>query len=942
MSAKPFSRNRRQFSLTWRVIALSSLLLILLVSLFTWVGHNNLSQQFQDGRMQHHARQQREIHLALRRSEENLRQLAGLAAASPQLGPSLQAGDAEALQTALDPQWPTLQLDAGVDEILVFDTHGRLQASWGESQANNHRPVQAWVDRVMRTEMPLTTLRCASSCRQYAAVPVLVEGRSVGLVILSRSLADVIRQAKSVSGSEIALLVTGSHEPGDASDARYLDAWNGRLLALTEQDRGPALLRQAAGQVTLSQLTDRPLKLRHEQRILELTAARMEEDRDRRSTGYFLLISDITSQIHAIDRNTRTLLVGGVVGWLAAELLLLFILLGPMARLRRVAGVLPALARGGFDDARRAIPDKASRLPDEIDILEDTTLELSRQLELLEEEVQARGEQLAERVDELAQERDFVGSLLDTARVFIIAQDGAGRISLVNAYALNVLEVDEDMLIGRRFDDIFTLPGHSPVASAREAEQEERSLLTPEGRVHTIVWYHAPLPNGGDRSLARISVGLDITDRKAAEGRLTWLAERDPLTELYNRRYFQEAIQHALDEGGRGAVLLLDLDQFKDVNELSGHHAGDRLLREIAQILQFQLGHRGIIARLGGDEFALLLRHADADQAIGTAQQCNQLLEGLNFTAGGRRHRAVASIGIAQYPTHGDTPADLMASADVAMYKAKEGGPQRWHLLSTLESAKDELQERVYWVERLRKALQEDGFALVAQPIVRLADRDVKHYEVLVRMKDEDGSLVSPAHFIPVAERNGMIVQLDRWVLHHSLKALRKLQKRGISLAVNLSGQSLHDKGLEQFLADELASSGADPHHLILEITETAAVTDFATARGVLQAMRNLGCRTALDDFGVGFSSFHYLGQLPVDYIKIDGSFIRGLDMNTDNRVIVKAIADIAAGFGKQAIAEFVDQETLVGLLGSYGIAYGQGFHLGKPRPIEEIFDLEP
>ncbi|MDR5865317.1 bifunctional diguanylate cyclase/phosphodiesterase [Halomonas koreensis] len=936
MTAPPSFRTRRSLSLTWRVIALSSLLLLVLVSLFTWIGHQNLTRQFEQSRMQHHARQQREIDLALRRSEETLRQLATLAAASPRLGPSLQAADAEGIRDALRPQWPSLQLDAGVDEILVLDAQGRTLAGWGEGQSDNHRPLEAWTDRVMSTEMPVTTLRCAAGCRQYAAVPVLVEGASVGLVVLSRSLADVIRQARSVSGSEIALIVSDRPAEGAEPDARRLDDWQGRVLALTRQADGPALLREAAHRTSLEALTEGPLRLRHAGRLEELTAARLEEDRDRRGTGYFLLISDITEQVRAIDQDTRLLLGAGVSGWLAAELLLLVILLGPMGRLRRVAAVLPTLARGGFEQARDTIPQQASRLPDEIDVLEDTTLELSRQLEQLEREVQARGEQLAERVDELARERDFVGSLLDTARVFIIAQDGAGRISLVNAHALSVLGVHEDMLIGRRFDDIFPLPGRSPVAASRDAEQEERGLLTPEGREHTIVWYHAPLPSGEAHSLARISVGLDITERKAAEGRLTWLAERDPLTELYNRRYFQEAIQQALNADVGGAVLLLDLDQFKDVNELSGHHAGDRLLREVASLLQFHLGHHHCIARLGGDEFAILLRGVDADRAIAIARQCNQLLEGLHFTAGGRRHRAVASIGIAQYPLHGETPADLMASADVAMYKAKEHGPQRWHLLSTLENAKDELQQRVYWVERLRRALQDDDFVLMAQPIVRLEDRDVKHYEVLVRMREEDGSLVSPAHFIPVAERNGMIVELDRWVLRHSLRALCSLQERGISLSVNLSGQSLHDKGLEQFLAEELASSGADPHHLILEVTETAAVTDFSTARGVLQTMRDLGCRTALDDFGVGFSSFHYLGQLPVDYIKIDGSFIRSLTLDPDNRVIVQAIADIAAGFGKQAIAEFVDQEPLVPLLRDYGITYGQGYHLGRPRPLEE------
>ncbi|MEQ6916340.1 bifunctional diguanylate cyclase/phosphodiesterase [Halomonas aquatica] len=933
-------RTRHRLSLTWRVIALSSLLLLGLVVLFTWLGHDNLTRQFQESRSEHHERQQREIRLALQRSAENLRQLAGLAAASPRLGPPLEAGNAEEVEEALASQWPTLQLEAGIDEILVVDVRGRTMGRWGSVQQEDNLPIQSWVQQVMDTEVPITALRCTTDCQQYAAVPVLVNGESVGLVVLSRSLADVTRQAREVSNAEVALLVTGALESRDLPEKRHLTPWKGYLLALTREEESLPLLRRAAGLGSISALLQTPRHLQEQGQQLELSAVRMDEDADRRSTGYFLLISDISTQIQAINEDTRTLLGVGLVGWIVAELMLLMILLRPMARLRRIAGLLPTLASGGFDDIRAAIPSVRRRLPDEIDVLEGTTLELSHQLEMLEEEVQARGDQLAARVEELAHERDFVNSLLDTARVFIIAQDSRGRISLVNDYTRAMLDLDESSLLGRHFVDVFEAGSSSLAGTFDTPQQEERTLLTPDQRLHTIAWYHAPLPSGTDGSMSRISVGLDITERKAAEARLTWLAERDPLTELYNRRYFQDVLQQALWREARGAVLLLDLDQFKEVNELSGHHVGDRLLREVAETLLLNLGHRGVIARLGGDEYALLLTGADENQAVQVAQHIDQLLDSLRFTAAGRRHRVNASIGIALFPTHGATPADLMASADVAMYKAKESGIQHWHLLSKAESAKDELQERVYWVERVRSALAENSFELMVQPIMRLEDRDVKHYEVLLRMRDADGGLVAPSYFIPVAERSGQIVQVDRWVLRHSLRVLRQLQDRGVSLAVNLSGQSLHDEGLKQYLADELAASGADPHHLILEITETAAVTDFSTARGVLQALRDLGCRTALDDFGVGFSSFHYLEQLPVDYIKIDGSFIRSLSISPESRVIVQAIADITAGFGKQAIAEFVDQEALLPMLKSYGITYGQGFHLGKPITVPEAFGV--
>lgn len=938
MKIPVFLRIPKRLSLTWRVIALSSLLLLVLVSLFTWIGHANLTRQFQENRAQHHERQQREIHLALERSSENLRQLAGLTAASAGISLPLQDGNINEFEDAFDAQWPTLQVEAGINDVLVIDINGGVLGKWGGSNTQSQLPIQRWIRQVINTELPLTTLRCSDDCFQYAAVPVLVEGDSAGVVVLTRTLADVTRKAKEVSGSEVALLVTGEIEEQNTSEARLIPAWDGQLIALTREYLSLAPLQFAAQTVPVSRLQDAPFSLEYDGRYLEFSAIRIDDDAEVGSTSYFVLISDITDQIHAIRQDTQTLLVVGVIGWLAAELMLLVILLGPMARLRRVARLLPTLASGGFAEIRSAIPANRRALPDEIDVLEITTNELSLQLETLEGEVKARGNQLAERFKELAKERDFVNSLLDTARVFIIAQDNVGRISLVNNYTREMLELDDPSLLGRHFVDVFEAGRPSPVGSFDSPQQEERSLQTPNRQEHTIAWYHAPLPSNQSDKMARISVGLDITERKAAEARLVWLAERDPLTELYNRRYFQDALQKAICKKAKGAVLLLDLDQFKEVNELNGHHVGDKLLREVAKTLCVNIGHRGVVARLGGDEFALLLQNADADQAILTAQYIAQLLEGIGFTAAQRPLRVTASVGIALFPTHGSSAADLMASADVAMYKAKDNGLQHWHLLSKEENAKDELQQRVYWVDRIRSALQDDGFELMVQPIIRLENQDIKHYEVLLRMRNSDGSLVNPDNFIPIAEQSGQIVQIDRWVLRNSLKALSQLQEKGITLAVNLSGQSLHDERLKQYLSEELTSSGADPHHLILEVTETAAVTDFSTARGVLQAVRDLGCRTALDDFGVGFSSFHYLGQLPVDYIKIDGSFIRSLLISPDSRVIVRAIADIAKGFGKQTIAEFVDQEAILPILRSYGITYGQGYYIGKPVRLTEIF----
>ncbi|MED5295370.1 MAG: EAL domain-containing protein [Pseudomonadota bacterium] len=947
MSRASDSRSQRlRLGLTWRVVTLTSLLLVALAVLFTYLSYTNLTRQFTASRQEQIERQQRELEFAIRRSENGLQQLAGLIAASPDLGPALRRPTLPSSAAELSPDlaslWPSLQLEAGVERMLVYDDQaGQVMALGGEPDQQAPSRYTRWMATVMREERPLSPLECAPQCRQYAVVPVLADGGSSGALLLSRSLADVTRQTRDISTSEVALIsLVASDDQGPGNQAeRQLPDWQGRVQAVTNAPHSLALLRQASRKRSLEDLARTPLRMQQDGRHLELSAVPLTSSSGTRAPAYFVLMSDITTQIHAIQLDTRTQMIASLFGWLSAELLLLAILLRPMARLRRVASVLPLLARGGFSQARDALPLAPRRLPDEIDVLEASTLTLADHLERLQQQVSQRGEELARRIEELARERDFISSLIDTAQVYILTQDEEGRIDMINAYLEQQLSCPSRELLGRRFDDIFdaaleaTTPGSSRL-------QEERTLTLPDGELRTIIWYHSPLLGRDSTSLARISVGLDITERKAAESRLTWLAERDPLTELYNRRFFLESLRRALSRGEHGAVMLLDLDQFKEVNELSGHHAGDRMLHTVARLLQQEYAHRGVIARLGGDEFALLLNGVDEDHAIRIAQHLNQLFESLGFVAEGRRHRITASIGIVPFPTEGATPADLMASADVAMYKAKASNLQRWHLLATLENARDELNERVYWVDRIRRALVDGDFVLMVQPIVKLEDRSIRHYEVLLRLRDDDGSLISPARFIPVAEHSGQIVAIDRWVLHHCVHALARLD--GISLAVNLSGQSLHDEGLKQFLADLLETSQADPHHLVLEVTETAAVTDFSTARGVLQSVRDLGCRTALDDFGVGFSSFHYLGQLPVDYIKIDGSFIRSLATSPDSRVIVKAVSDIATGFGKQAVAEFVDQEALIPLLSSYNIAYGQGYHLGRPVPFEEVFDFNP
>ncbi|AVU10343.1 GGDEF domain-containing protein [Halomonas sp. 'Soap Lake  len=682
---------RQRLSLTWRVTALSSLLLLVLVAFFTRLGQHYLTLQFEGSRLAQHERPQREIRLVLQRSADSLLQLASLTASAPNLANALAHSNRSAVADTLNALWPSLQLEAGVDELFIFDAQGHLMGHSGSNTPSNELPLQSWIGGVLETESPVKTLRCAMDCQQFVAVPMLLEGDSIGTVVMSRSLADVTRQAKEVSSSEIALLVIGDREEQEGLEERRLPHWKGHLVALTSRELTLPLLQLASVQTPIDPLTDAPFSIKHASRYLELSAVYMEEDADWRSTSYFLLITDTTDQVAAIKNATNTLLFVGLVGWLAAQLLLLVILLGPMARLRRVAELLPALASGKFSSVRAKLPISTPRFSNEINVLEHSTRELSFQLEALENTVQERSQQLAERINELASERGFISSLLDTARVFIVAQSATGHIQLVNSYTRERLALSDNDLLGRHFNDIFDQPTSSLTGDrdsphhkgrADTSSQEEKTFQTVDRDNCIVAWYHTPLNDNLGGNAARISVGLDITERKAAETRLTWLAEHDPLTELFNRRYFQDAMLNSLSHHSEGAILLLDLDQFKEINELSGHHIGDQLLREVAETLYSNLGQRSTIARLGGDEFALLLESVNSEQAIHIAEYITQLLDAIEFVSAGIKHHVSASIGIALFPSHGQIPADLLASADVAMYKAKEQSTPHWYLYS--------------------------------------------------------------------------------------------------------------------------------------------------------------------------------------------------------------------------------------------------------------------
>jgi diguanylate cyclase (GGDEF)-like protein/PAS domain S-box-containing protein len=468
----------------------------------------------------------------------------------------------------------------------------------------------------------------------------------------------------------------------------------------------------------------------------------------------------------------------------------------------------------------------------------------------------------------------------------------------------------------------------------------ERRWLHAAGR---IVWaaINATLVRDGAGVPQHVLLQVqDVTERRRYETELRYLADHDPLTGLLNRRAFarelESHLEHVRRYGPAGAALMLDLDHFKNINDTLGHGIGDELIVSLAEALRERLGERVAIARLGGDELAVLVPDGDATDVAHAAEQVLEAVRAQRVASPSGRLRSVsASIGIAGFDEPGLCADDVLANADMAMYEAKDAGRDR-AVIYRPAAGSDRLDGRVSWPDVIRDGLDEDRFVLQAQPIMNLATGDTGQFELLLRLRDPFGELISPAAFLPAAERYDLIGAIDRWVVKRSIAMLAEENRRGRRLVfeVNISGRSAGDAELLALIEGELRTNEVDPAQVIFEITETTAVANIPRAQEFAHRLAALGCRFALDDFGAAFASFYYLKHLPFDYLKIDGEFVRGCVTDRTDQLVIQAVVDIARGLGKRTVAEMVGDEETLNLVRELGVDYVQGFHIGRPAPL--------
>ncbi len=507
-----------------------------------------------------------------------------------------------------------------------------------------------------------------------------------------------------------------------------------------------------------------------------------------------------------------------------------------------------------------------------------------------------------------------------------------------------------EILSGTLLEDPEKLEQHFADLEAHRPYEIEFKVGRPDGEIRILRFSGKPVHGPDGAFLGYRGSGRDITEAKRLEEQMAYQATHDSLTGLVNRHELERRLARILDpEGGttaEHALCYLDLDQFKVINDTCGHVAGDELLRQLGALLGRQVRKRDTVARLGGDEFGILMEHCPVDQATRIANAVRGAIEDYQFAWEQRTFRIGASIGVVPIGAVGGSVTDVLRAADGACYVAKEQGRNRIHIYRPDDVALTQRRGEIQWVARLHEALDLDRLALFIQPIVAVKEKftppmgveQCSHFEILLRIEEEDGSYISPASFLASAERYNLATRLDRWVVNAALRWMTQVAKSGKTIelcSINLSAQSLGDAGFLDYLVNLLEIAEVDRHSVCFEITETSAIANLNSATQFMRTVKDLGCRFALDDFGSGLSSFAYLKNLPVDYLKIDGTFVKDIASDPIDFAMVRSIADVGKVMGKDIIAEYVESEEVLARVKDIGIDYAQGFYIGAPIPVK-------
>lgn len=937
----------RFISLRWKTFMMLVLVLFVVHCSYSFIAFSQQEQQFQMERD--------------RLNDRDLAVLEGLVSSSYQrlleLGEILSlmaidqyAGEGDplvALSQTINLNFDRFSLNGSLDSIYLYDGHARLIEGRGMTIAL----PQSVVETVIATEKPVRNLYCSIDCLRYVALPIQFRGDNMGVMVVGRTLIDVVLSFNRQRGRDIGLAF---RMPSASSE---LPEWGLSFKYLTQKGLNIQVLQALVAQYPYSSRGG-VYQVDYNGRTYEVVLKVPEGIAN--DVAFWVLVEDLTQDKHAMYRKFFSSLALAAAGLLVAAVLQLSVLRGPMNYLSRIARLLPKLAESSYDEVKDELKDaprRNGRHFDELDVLRDSTLGLTTQLECLEVSILERTQKLQDRSDALERERDFVNNLLNTAQAIILTQDDQGFIMTLNSCGQNLLGIGADQFGTVKFSEL----GHTESSWHEHQQQLERiekgycaqaqgetQITDRYSERRDIAWMHSRLNTLSDDAPAMLTVGIDITERKFAERQLYWLANHDVLTSLPNRLLFKNQLEDSIRIASRKqrpiAVLFCDIDGFKDVNDAMGHVVGDELLNQAARRLSDLTGEHDMLSRMGSDEFVIVKTDLPSvDQVERYAQPILQAFRE-PFYVDGFEIYTTLSVGISTYPDHGDDFATLTKNADVALFHAKDGGKNCCCVFNQVLGTQRD--ERFSLVNDLHKALDLEELHLHYQSQIDSVSGKLVGVEALLRWQHPVAGMISPARFIPLAEEQGLIVEIGEWVLRQACSQMKHWQSQGLSdvrVGVNLAGQQMMHEHLLATVDSALEDSGLDPHYLDLEVTENFLIKQPELLVPKLFKLRDKGISISMDDFGTGFSSLSYLKKLPVDTLKIDQSFIRDIGTDKDDESIVRAIIVLCHSLGIQVLAEGVETRPQLEFLQDHECSLIQGYYYSKPLPPKELlkFALE-
>jgi diguanylate cyclase (GGDEF)-like protein/PAS domain S-box-containing protein len=837
-------------------------------------------------------------------------------------------------------KWFELQLKHQLVNYAFIDAAGQ-----SFFQSGNPEIVQSLLENTQTRSVTHNYINCSAQCLLYIIIPIKKAKNDINALVIGASLAPIIEKFHDLSKAHIAIMPsTPLYLVSKKQTAAHISTNNSLFEELT------AYFPDISSGFPINA---QPKIISHKGTTYEIISSILNHQVIG-DAPIIRFVTDISHLTQAQAYYQTKLRIMATIGFILSMIFLWIAIAEPFNRIKKIGLLIPDIGKKDSPWTTRTELRALQRLsswPDESDIICNSTITLSERLELSQSRLRYRSHLVEQRKQQLMDEKALSEALINTAQVMVIILDKDLRIRRINQHGsrliglpIDSIEMQTVEILHNASEDISeTIEQLKKMVNGKlDHFQHQTTFVTSRGIQKHIAWFYARVTDASHEYCIS-SVGFDVSDRKRIEEHITWLADRDPLTTLINRRRLLEELERAVNVCKRYhhhcALLIIDIDRFRDLNDTRGHLAGDNILKKVSNIISNKCHETELLARIGGDQFAILLEESNIDQAKHLAERIKKALCDAPVLDDEPELRVSISIGIALHPEHTDNSRELLEYADLATYKAKEKGHNQFCIYDHHDQTKNKVRERVFWNEQVQQAIHSDSICMLYQPIRHVDQSIDQHFEALLRIKTDNGKLLAPSELIQAAERSHLIYQLDAKILNIVLQDLSSLVNRGIhvTFSINISGLSFQNNGLLIHLKKLLGTYKIPPNNIILEITETAAVTDIQASIRLMREFKELGVMLALDDFGVGFSSIYYLKQFPIDYLKIDGSFIQHLTTDENNQILVKAAIEVAQAFKLQTVAEFVEDQQTLDLLRDMGADYVQGYHIGEPETLENI-----